>query len=90
MTRVTVGGGSSVRRTGSIRTDGVWVHKGDWDGSTDAFPNGAKKGYAYFNTANRTNLLMPDGGIIPSGTYIVAKIDNPATVNDWMFFSSVV
>ncbi len=90
MTRVTVGGGSSVRTRGSIRTSGGWIHKEDWDASTNAFPNGAMKGYGYFSTSNSTTLTMPDGGLVLAGTYIVAKIDNPATVNDWIFFSSVV
>jgi len=87
---VRVNGGSSVSTSGSIRFNGLWVHRGDWDASTNAFPNGARKGYGYFSTSDSTTLTMPDGGVILSGTYIVAKIDNPATVNDWMFFGSVV
>lgn len=90
MTRVTVGGGSSIRQRGTIQSSGIWVHKGDWDGSSNVLPGAAKKGYGYLNTTNSTTLLMPDGGIIPAGAYIVAKIDNPSTVNDWIFFSSIV
>lgn len=77
------GGGGSV--------DGAWIVKGDWDGSTNLFPNtSVLKGYQYRNTLNSTTLLMPDGGIIPAGTLIVAKIDNPGqTVSNWYFLLGV-
>jgi hypothetical protein len=32
---------------------------------------------------------MADGGIVPAGAIIVAKIDNPVTVADWYFLLSV-
>ena len=69
----------------------AWTVKGNWDGSTNVFPSGTiLKGYQYFNTANSTTLLMGDGGIIPYGTVIVAKIDNPGqTVDNWIFLLSV-
>lgn len=75
----------------SPETDGVWIAKGNWDGSTNILPNGiVKKGYLYFNTTNSTSLLGPDGGIIPAGTVIVAKIDNPGqTIANWLFMVSL-
>jgi hypothetical protein len=77
---------------GAGSVEGAWVVKGDWDGSTNVFPNtSVLKGYQYENTANSTTLLMPDGGIIPAGAIIVAKIDNPGqTVGNWLFLLSVI
>lgn len=71
--------------------DGVWIAKGNWDGSTDLFPTGIiKKGYLYFNTTNSIALLGPDGGVIVAGTVIVAKVDDPGqTVANWYFMVSV-
>ena len=71
---------------------GAWIVKGNWDGSTNVFPNvSVKKGYQYFNTANTTTLLMPDGGIIPAGAIIVARVDNPGqVVTNWYYLLSVV
>ena len=71
--------------------DGVWITKGNWDGSTDLFPTGIiNKGFLYFNTTNSVALLGPDGGIIAAGTVIVAKVDNPGqTVANWYFMVSV-
>jgi hypothetical protein len=70
----------------------AWTVKGDWDGSTNVFPNtSVLKGYQYFNTANSTTLLMGDGGIIPAGAIIVANVDNPGqTVANWYFILSVI
>jgi hypothetical protein len=72
-------------------TEGAWIVKGNWDGSTNAFPTGTiKKGYQYFNTANTTSLLGPDGGIIPAGTIIVAKIDDPGqSISNWYFVVTI-
>jgi hypothetical protein len=72
-------------------TEGVWITKGNWDGSTNILPNGiVKKGYLYFNTTNSTSLLGPDGGIIAAGTVIVAKIDDPGqSISNWFFMVSV-
>ena len=72
--------------------EGAWIVKGNWDGSTNAFPNvNIRKGYQYLNTANTTTLLMPDGGIIPKGAIIVARVDNPGqTVTNWYYLLSVV
>lgn len=72
-------------------TEGVWITKGNWDGSTNLLPTGIiKKGYLYFNTTNSTSLLGPDGGIIPAGTVIVAKVDDPGqTIANWYFMVSV-
>lgn len=77
--------------SGGGSADGSWINKGNWDGSTNVFPSsGVLKGWQYFNTANSTTLLMPDGGIIPAGAIIVAKIDNPGqTVGNWYFLLSV-
>lgn len=71
--------------------EGAWITKGNWDGSTNLFPTGTiLKGYLYFNTTNSTSLLGPDGGIIPAGTVIVAKIDDPGqTVANWFFMVSI-
>jgi len=71
--------------------DGVWITKGNWDGSTDLFPTGIiKKGYLYFNTTNSVTLLGPDGGVIVAGTVIVAKVDDPGqTIANWYFMVSV-
>lgn len=76
---------------GSGSTEGAWVVKGDWDGSTNVFPNtSVLKGYQYRNTANSTTLLMPEGGIIPAGALIVAKIDSPGQiVSNWYFVFNV-
>lgn len=78
-------------QTTTPETDGVWITKGNWDGSTNLFPTGTiRKGYLYFNTTNSTSLLGPDGGIIAAGTVIVAKIDDPGqTVANWFFMVSV-
>lgn len=75
----------------AIETEGVWITKGNWDGSTNLLPEGiVKKGYLYFNTANSTTLLGPDGGPVVAGTVIVAKIDNPGqTIANWFFMVSV-
>lgn len=80
------GGGS-----GGGTAEDAWTVKGNWDGSTNVFPSGTVlKGYQYFNTANSTTLLMPDGGIIPAGAIIVAKVDSPGqTVGNWYFLLSV-
>lgn len=88
-------GGNAVNIT--IQVDagdpGVWTSQGNWDGSTDLFPttpDPVLKGYLYFNTANSVNLLMPDGGIIPAGAIIVAKVNNPGqVVGNWYFLLSV-
>lgn len=76
---------------GAAVVEGAWVVKGDWDGSTNVFPNtSVLKGYQYRNTSNSTTLLMPDGGIIPAGAIIVAMVDNPGqTVGNWYFLLSV-
>ena len=92
MTRVTTGRRTCVSTGGNATIPlGTWVSKGEWDGSTNLFPaSSVKKGYVYFNTANSTTLLMPDGGIIPEGVLIVAKIDDPGqTVTNWYFLLSV-
>lgn len=70
----------------------AWVSQGNWDGSTNLFPSSSVlTGYLYFNTANSTTLLMQDGGIIPAGAIIVAKIDNPGqTVANWYILLSVI
>jgi hypothetical protein len=70
---------------------GAWVNKGTWDASTNLFPStSVLAGYQYFNTTNSTTLFMPDGGIIPAGAIIVAKIDAPGqTVGNWYFLLSV-
>lgn len=75
----------------SIETEGVWITKGNWDGSTNLLPEGiVKKGYAYFNTTNSTTLLGPDGNVVVAGTLIVAKVDNPGqTISNWYFMVSV-
>lgn len=75
----------------ALETEGVWITKGNWDGSTNLLPEGiVKKGYLYFNTANSTTLLGPDGGPIVAGTVIVAKVDNPGqTIANWFFMVSV-
>lgn len=76
---------------GSGSTEGAWVVKGDWDGSTNVFPNtSVLKGYQYRNTANSTTLLMADNNIIPAGAIIVAKVDNPGqTISNWYFLLGV-
>lgn len=69
----------------------AWTSQGNWDGSTNVFPTGSLAGYLYFNTANSTTLLMADGGIIPAGAIIVAKIDSPGqTVGNWYILLSVI
>lgn len=85
------GGGARVCRGGNERSSGQFVYKGDWDASTNLFPSGViKKGFAYSASDASTTLLMPDGGIIPVGTMIVAKIDSPATSTDWLYFLTVI
>jgi len=71
---------------------GAWIVKGNWNGSTNVFPSvSIRKGYQYLNTADSTTLLMPDGGIIPKGAIIVARVDNPGQiVTNWYYLLSVV
>lgn len=75
----------------AIETEGVWITKGNWDGSTNLLPEGiVKKGYLYFNTTNSTTLLGPDGNVVTAGTVIVARVDNPGqTIANWFFMVSV-
>ncbi len=92
--RVSGGSGVSVRGTFAPQTgasSGTWIYKGTWDGSTNVFPSSSVlKGYQYENTTNSTTLLMPDGGIIPAGAIIVAKVDNPGqTVGNWFFLLGI-
>jgi hypothetical protein len=76
---------------GTAVIEGAWVIQGDWDGSTNVFPNiSVLKGYQYRNTANTTTLLTADGNIIPAGAIIVARIDNPGqTIGNWYVLLSV-
>ena len=76
---------------GSGSTEGAWIVKGNWDASTNTFPSGTiLKGYQYRAISNSTTLLMPDGGIIPAGMLIVAKVDSPGQiVSKWYYVYSV-
>lgn len=95
-TRVRVSGGSGVSQRGTFAevgsVEGAWVVKGNWDASTNLFPSSSVlKGYQYKASSNSTTLLMPDGGIIPAGTLIVAMVDDPGqTVANWYFLLSVI
>jgi hypothetical protein len=89
---VTLQNNGSVIEVPTVSNTGAWIVKGDWDASTNTFPPGTVlKGYQYLNTADSTTLRMPDGGIIPKGTIIVARVDNPGqTVTNWYYLLSVV
>jgi hypothetical protein len=89
---VTLQNNGSIIEIPTVSNVGAWTIKGNWDASTNTFPSGTiLKGYQYFSTHNSTTLLMPDGGIIPKGTIIVARVDNPGqVVTNWYYLLSVV
>lgn len=73
--------------------------RGNCDLSTNLFPTiggsgaaGAIQAYnVFFNTASSTSLLGPDGGIIPKGTFIIAKVNTPGqTVSNWWYIQTIV
>jgi len=61
--------------------------KGDFSLAGNLFPGtSVKKGYQYYIMASSTTLLGHDGGIIPIGSSIVARVDSPSTTSytDWL------
>jgi len=83
---------SIITSQGSL-PNGVWVEQGEWNGSTNLFPtvgalgDSVKKGYTWDNTANTTTLLGIDGGPIPAGATIMAKVDSPGQIlTNWRIF----
>lgn len=84
---------------GLISATDVFRFRGNCDLSTNLFPitggsgtAGAIQAYnVYFNTANSSSLLGPDGGIIPKGTFIIAKVNTPGqTVSNWWYIQTIV
>jgi hypothetical protein len=70
-----------------MQLGGVITFKGDFSLAGNLFPGTAvKKGYQYYITASSTTLVGHDGGIIPIGSSIVARIDSPSTTSytDWL------
>lgn len=75
-----------------VEEAGHMVLIGDWQGSTNLLPStNVKKGYAWTLVSSTTTLFGPDGGIIPAGTIIVAKVDNPGQdITKWNFIVSIL
>src|SRR5690349_10898238 len=74
-----------------IQLGGVITYKGDFSLASNLFPGSSvKKGYQYNITASSTTLLAHDGGIIPIGSTIIAKVDSPSTTSyaDWIIINT--
>jgi len=75
-------------------SEGAFIYKGGWAGSTNVLPTGTIKAGWCWNVINSTTTLLgPDGGIIPMGMMILALVDdpgtNPADTSKWKILSGV-
>ena len=70
-----------------MQLGGLITYKGDFSLAGNVFPGtSVKKGYQYYVSAGSTTLLGHDGGIIPIGSSIIARVDSPSTTSytDWL------
>lgn len=75
----------------------LWTNCGAWDATSNVLPatggtgdsGDIVTGNIFTATGSSTSLHGPDGGAILDGTILIALIDNPATIADFLFIPSI-